>query len=110
MSEFTDVFIQCPTKDKNHGHDSYFTTAEDGKVDEEQQKCEKCGKRNLILLKEKCNDPEEILQLTENELEGANYHEMTSIPSKIYQNVFKLVSKKNRAKLARGISEGFSNL
>ena len=71
--------------------------------------CEEC---NCAVAVTEDMTAEEIVNYMENELENANHHSMIDVPNKIFENTrdeFEL-SEEEQVKLARILSEGFSQL
>lgn len=98
--------IRCPkSKYGKNAHDNCISYG----VDEESRKCSECGEKTQIIPYDKITEPEVIIEMAESDLESANHHSMTSLPSDLFSNIKRFVTKENHAKLARVIASCCTN-
>ena len=78
-------------------------------LDKEEYVCAICESDFVELIPlDKIIDPDVILNYVEGELENANHHSMTSLPSILYENIQKLVEDKTA--LAHAIRKSMENI
>lgn len=71
----------------------------------ERGKCESCNRQREYTPIKKCTDPDMLIIAAESELENANYHEMSSLPSDLFDRIKKIVGPKRHLELAKAIIE-----
>ena len=91
------------------GEEDGYLVGEDLKI------CDECGLPLEVLTVEKLKDPDDILIITDNALENANYHSLNAgeCYSQIIGNLKKRnlkINKKIKTAIALGLYDYFSNL
>lgn len=66
-------------------------------------KCTDCKQFYKSIDVEKSNNPEALINAAESELESANFHSITSLPSTLFKRISKLVPESLHFQLAQAI-------